>query len=225
MTPQTPLHYEQRSGTVPSTDRRPSAVQRGRLEVYAALGAWAGAVPLPWIPDVLVRSVRGALVNDIAVRHGVSLSPEAREILANPARPGARRKLLSQAVRFVGVKLAAQTLTRFGPVGLVWPTRVALGTFALGYLFDRYLEQGRADRAVRVDGGEALRVRNAAEGAVLRAFATRPTPSEEPRAIDDQRDTATAVVDSILSLAAGLPGRVLDHLDSAFDELLAQSDG
>jgi hypothetical protein len=211
------------SGTVTAADRAPAG-GRGRLEVYAALGAWAGAIPLPWLPDVLVRSVRGALVHDIAVRHGVSLTPGAREVLANPASPHAKRRLLAQAVRFVGVKVAVQALTRFGPVGLVWPARVALGTFALGYLFDRYLEMGRSSsgaRPVRIDEDEARRVRQAVDGAALRAFGTRPRPLDDPRAIDDQRDPATAIIDSLLSVAAGLPGRVLDHLDAAFDELLS----
>src|SRR6202008_3528231 len=48
-----------------------SPVERSRLGVYAAIGASAGAVPLPWIPDVLVRRVRGALVHDVAVRPGL----------------------------------------------------------------------------------------------------------------------------------------------------------
>jgi hypothetical protein len=174
---------------------------------------------------MLVRSIRGALVQDIAVRHGMSLTPEAREVLANPSPPGKKRQLLSQAVRFVGVKLAMQTLTRFGPVGLVWPARVAVGTFALGHLFDHYLDVGRTDPAVRIDEDEARRVRTAVEGAVLRAFTAKPQRAEEPQAIDDQRDPGTVVIDGILSIAAGLPGRLLDHLDAAFDELVAHADG
>jgi uncharacterized protein (DUF697 family) len=192
--------------------------------VYAALGGWVGALPLPWIPDLLVSSIRGALVHDLAVRHGVSLSPEAREVLANPAPPGVHRGWLTQAVRFFGGKLAMQTLTRFGPVGIIWPARVAVGTFALGYLFDRYLAGGRHGRAVRIDAEEARRVRAAVDAAAMRALSSKPGPMEEPRAIDDQRDATTTVMDTMLSLAAGLPGRVLDHLDAAFDELLAHPD-
>src|SRR5258708_753294 len=56
-----------------------------RLGVYAALGASVAAVPLPWIPDALVRRVRGALVHDIPVRHGLSLTGDARDALAEPS--------------------------------------------------------------------------------------------------------------------------------------------
>ncbi len=232
MAAQSSLRHDEGNGSV-STAERSRASGRGRLEVYAALGAWAGAVPLPWVPDLLVRSVRGALVHDIGVRHGLSLTPEAREVLASPSAPGVQRTLVRQAVRFLSVKLAVQTLTRFGPVGLVWPARTALGTFALGYLFDRYLERGRAAtlhgtphatvrRAVRIDEEEARRVRHAVDGAILRAFGVRPAQGHEPSALDDQRDPATAFVDGLLALAARLPGRVLDHLDAAFDELVTR---
>jgi hypothetical protein len=214
---------DQVSGTVAKGERANSS-GRGRLGVYVALGAWASAVPLPWVPDVLVRSIRGALVHDIAIRHGVSLAPSAREVLASVSPPGASRSLVVQAVRFYGMRLALQALTRFGPVGLVWPARAAVGTFALGHLFDRYLESGRTDRAIRIDVNEATRVRKAVEGAALRAFGARPSPVNQPATIDEQRDPATIIVDGVLSLAAGLPGRVLDHLDAAFDELLARGD-
>jgi hypothetical protein len=127
-------------------------------------------------------------------------------------------------VRFFGVRLAVQALTRFGPVGLMWPARAAVGTFALGHLFDRYVGSRRTERAVRIDENEARRIRKAVEGAILRAFGTRPSPVTQPPAIDEQRDPATILVDGVLSLAAGLPGRVLDHLDTAFDELLARGD-
>jgi hypothetical protein len=208
-----------------TTAARTSASGRGRLGVYVLLGGWVGAMPIPWIPDALVGKVRGSLVHDLVARHGVSLSPEAREILASSTPPWVSRGLVSQAVRVLGVRLAAQALTRFGPAGLIWPARSGFGTFALGYLFDRYLTARRSEQAVRIDEAEALRVRRAIEGAAVRAFSKRPEPPEEPLAIDDQRGPATTVVDTVLSLAAGLPGRVLDHLDAAFDELVATADG
>ena len=108
--------------SLPSVGLR-SPVERGRLGVYAALGASVGAVPLPWLPDSLVRRVRGAVVHDVAVRHGLSLTREAREVLSEPAGPDGPRGLIAQTMRFLGVRLAARTLTRLGPVGAVWPAR------------------------------------------------------------------------------------------------------
>lgn len=202
-----------------------SPVERGRLGVYAALGATLGAVPLPWVPDSLVRRVRGAVVHDIAVRHGLSLTQEARDLLSEPAGPRGPRSVVAQTMRFVGVRFAARALTRVGPFGAVWPARNALRTYVLGHLFDRYLELGRTERAVRIDAIEARRVRAAVDGALARALTADPPRAVEPTVVDDQRDATTAFVDGLLGLAAGLPGRLLGRLDAAFDALLAHGDG
>jgi len=202
-----------------------SPVERGRLGVYAAIGATLGAVPLPWVPDSLVRRVRGAVVHDIAVRHGLSLTPEARDVLCEPAGPDGPGGVVAQTVRFLGVRLAARTLTRVGPLGAVWPVRNALRTYVLGHLFDRYLELGRTERAVRIDADEARRIRAAVDGALARALTADPPRTAEPTVVDDQRDATTAFVDGVLGLAAGVPGRLLGRLDVAFDDLLVHGDG
>ncbi|HEY8041508.1 MAG TPA: hypothetical protein VIF15_16995 [Polyangiaceae bacterium] len=202
-----------------------SPIEGGRLGVYTALGASVSAIPLPWVPDSLVRRVRGALVHDIAVRHGLSLTQDARDVLCEPSGPDGPRGLLAQAVSYLGVRLAARTLTRFGPIGMVWPVRNALRTFVLGHLFDRYLEAGRTERAVRVDVDEARRVRQAIDGALARALTVEAPPAEEPTVIDDQRDAVTALMDGLLGLAAGVPGRLMGRLDAAFDDLLAHRHG
>ena len=108
---------------------------------------------------------------------------------------------------------------------MVWPLRNALQTFVLGHLFDRYLELGRTERAVRIDAGEARRVRQAIDGALARALTVEAPPEEEPTVIDDQRDALTSLVDGLLGLVAGVPGRILGRLDAAFDDLLAHGDG
>ena len=209
-------------------DARPVAFGRSpvgasRLGVYAALGATIGAVPLPWLPDSLVRRVRGALVHDIAVHHGLSLTRDARDVLAEPMGPDGPRSLLSQAARFLGARFAARTLTRFGPLALVWPARAALRTYTLGHLFDRYLELGRVERAVRIDVEEARRVRQAVDGALSRALTVHAASRPDPTTIDDQRDAITALIDGLLGVAAGVPERLVQRLDAAFDDLLAHA--
>ncbi len=221
MAPTTPI-------TRDDPDARPlagasSPVGASRLGVYAALGATIGAVPLPWLPDSLVRRVRGALVHDIAVRHGLSLTRDARDVLAEPLGPDGPRSLLSQTARFLGARYAARTLTRFGPLALVWPARSALRTYTLGYLFDRYLDISRVERAVRIDVEEARRVRLAIDGALSRALTVQATTKPEPAAIDDQRDAVTALVDGLLGAAAGVPERLVQRLDAAFDDLLTHA--
>ena len=219
MTPRSPLTRDD-AESLPSLAR--PVVDPGRLGVYAAMGATVGAVPLPWVPDSLVRRVRGAVVHDVAVRNRVSLTSEAREVLSAPPGP---HGVLAQTTRFVGVRLAARLLGRFGPVRWLMPLRNAVQTYVLGRLFDRYLQHGRTERAVRVDAGEARRVRKAIDDALLRAVSVEVSPREEPTVIDDQRDAATAFVDGLLGLVAGAPSRLGDRLDAAFDDRLAQVDG
>ncbi len=198
-----------------------SPLEPGRLGVYTALGATVAAVPFPWLPDALTRRVRGALVHDVAVRHGLSLTPGAREVLSEPSAPEAPRGFVSQAVRFFGLKLAARMLARMGPVALIWPVHTALRTYVLGRLFDRYLERWRTERAVRIDAEEARRVRSALDGALARAITVHVAPTEERAAVDDQREPMTALVDGLIGVAAGVPERLLRRLEVAFDEHMA----
>jgi hypothetical protein len=202
-----------------------SPVEAGRIGVYTALGAGVAFVPLPWLPDSLSRRIRGALVHDVAVRHGLSLTRDARDVLSEPVGPDGPRSLLSQAARFLGARFAVKTLTRFGPMGLVWPARAALLTFTLGHLFDRYLELGRIERAVRIDADEARRVRQAIDGALARALTVDAGFAPEPTTIDDQRDAMTALLDGVLGVAAGVPGWLVKRLDAAFDDLLVHAHG
>jgi hypothetical protein len=205
------------------TTVRSRPVDRGRLGVYAAIGASLASVPLPWLPDSFARRVRGALVHDVAARHGLSLAREARELLAEPSGPDGPRGLLAQALRFFGARLAVRALTSFGPIAVVWPVRNAVGTYLLGHLFDRYLEQSRTERAVRIDVEEARRVRLAIDRAVVRALTVVTPPFDEPTVIDEQRDAASVVVDTVLGMAAGLPARLMLRVEAAFDELLTQN--
>jgi hypothetical protein len=200
-------------------------VDRGRLGVYAAFGASIGAMPIPWLPDALARRVRGALVHDVAVRHGLSLTRQAREVLAEPSGPDGPRGFVAQVLRFVGAKMALRLLAGFGPISVVWPMRNALLTYVLGHLFDRYLELSRTERAVRIDVEEARRVRLAIDGALLRALTVVTAPMQEPTVADDQRESSTILADAVLGLAAGVPARLMQRLDVAFDDLLSHAHG
>ena len=95
----------------------------------------------------------------------------------------------------------------------------------LGHLFDRYLELSRTERAVRIDVEEARRVRLAIDSALLRALTVVTPPMQEPTLVDDQRETGTIVTDAVLGLAAGIPARLMQRLDVAFDDLLVHVHG
>lgn len=208
---------EIQSRRVEALGRRP--LGGGRLGTYTVLGGATGIVPLPWVPDAIARRVRGALVHDLTSRHGLSLTPEARQVLVEPAGTEGPRGVISQGVTFA----VTRVLGRFGPLAAVAPVRSAIGTFVLGHLLQRYLDGARQARAARIDIEEARRVRRAIDQALLYALTTeaRPSKEEPPIPPEDLRDQATQIVDGVIISFASLPGWFLRRLDAAFDEVLA----
>jgi plasmid stability protein len=192
----------------------------GRLGIYTALGGLTGAVPLPWLPDTLARRVRGALAYDVAARHGLSLTPEARDILAEPSPGGdSPRGLVRQAARFVGRRL----LRRVAPIMMLGPARDAVSTFVFGYLFDRYLEQSRDAHTLRLDAAEARELRLAIDGALIHALTTPPAADGVPSPTEELRDGVTQLIDAVIIGTAGVPEIFLRRLEAAFDELAPRS--
>jgi hypothetical protein len=195
----------------------------GRIGTYSAIGGLAGAVPLPWLPDAVARRIRGALAHDIAARHGLSLSPDARNVLAEPNGVEGPRGFVGQAAQFV----AGQLLTRIGPLGLLNPVRSAAQTFVLGHLWHRYLDGARIERSVRIDVDEARRVRRAIDDAIFATItSTVHTAAEDPaHAPEDLRDQLTVLTDGLLIGAASIPGWIVRRLEAAFDEVLPRAEG
>ncbi len=195
----------------------------GRLGTYTVLGAATGIVPLPWVPDAMVRRVRGALVHDITARHNLSLTPEARKVLVEPAGSDAPRGFVQQGMQ-QGVKFAiGRVLGRLGPLALISPVRTALGTFVLGHLLHRYLDILRQTRSVRIDVEEARRVRRAIDQSLVYALTTEGRGSREdpPIPMEDLRDPTTQVVDGVIISIASAPGWLVRRLEAAFDETIA----
>jgi hypothetical protein len=194
------------------------SVGPGRVGTYAALGAAAGSVPLPWLPDAFARRVRGALAQDLAARHGLSITREARDLLSEPAGTEGPRSVGAQAMRFVTRRL----LGRFGPLGFVPPIRSGLETFVLGHLFARYLDGLRTERAARIDVQEARALRRAIDRALVLAVSPElhTQIDNAPRATEELRDTFTQVVDGVLMTFAGAPAWMLGRIEAAFDEAL-----
>lgn len=191
----------------------------GRMGTYAVFGAAVSVIPAPWVPDAIAKQIRGALAHDVAARHGLSLSPEARKLLAEPGGGGNPHGLAAQAAKFV----AGKVLARFGPLGFLSPLRSALTTYAFGHLLDRYFDVVRKEHAVRVDADEARRVRNAIDGALLETFSTDLEVKDTPAASapEELRDQLTRIIDGVIITFAGLPDRMVHRLDAAFDSLLA----
>jgi uncharacterized protein (DUF697 family) len=190
-----------------------------RLGTYTVMGAASGVVPLPWVPDAIVRRVRGALVHDLTARHGLSLTPDARAVLVEPSEAERAKSYIRQGITFA----VTRVLGRFGPLALLGPVRTALGTFVLGHLLERYLETARAVRSVRIDVDEARRVRRAIDQALVYALTTegKGSRANPPFAPEDLRDQTTQIVDGIFISIASAPTWLVRRLEAAFDETLA----
>jgi len=199
-------------------------IERSRLSIYAALGASAAAIPIPWIPDSLLSRVRGAVIHDVATQHGVALAADARRTLSVPrlGDTSTPAGVAARTLRFVGLRLAGRTLSRFAPIGLLWPVRDAVRTYALGHLFDHYLRSIRVETGGMMQEPEARRVRTAIDGAAAYLFSVEATLIDPPEPEGDDRDGITAFIDKLLTMTASLPERAIRRLEAAFDEAMTR---
>lgn len=205
-----------------STDPKSSAVTAtsagepptGRLAVLTAFGVVAATIPLPVLPDRLLTRIRGAVVHDSVARHGLSLTTDARDVLA---RPGGDHTLIRRAAEAVAVQL----LQRFGALGTVAAVARGLEVYALGHILDRYIAQIRPTGAVRIHADEARRLRDAVDRAVALAFspALDPGPTILAGGAEDLRDEFTRWIDALLLTGAAVPSYLERRLDAAFDEI------
>jgi len=207
------------AGAQPVMLRRPLGA--GRVGTYTALGASAGMIPLPWIPEAVTKRIRGAMAHDVCSRFGLTLTPEARSILSEPTGVDGSRSILSQGVAFA----VTRVLGRFTPIGLLPPVRRALSTFLLGHLMHRYFEVLRTERATRIDIEEARKLRRAIDQAIVAAVTTdhglKLQDSASPG--DDMRDDVTRFLDGVLISVAGLPGWLVKRVEAAFDDSIGRS--
>ncbi len=201
----------------------PDTGATGRLGTFSLLGALAGGMPLPWVPDAVERRVRGALAQDVVARRALSLSPEARLIFAEPAGPDGPRGVVGQARKW----LARRLFVRFGPLGLLPPVRAGLQTYVLGRLLARYVDTARHERAVRIDVEEARRIRRIIDHSLIHALTAELDPQRETLEAppEDLRDDMTQLLDTFLIATAGVPSWLVRRLDAAFDDLIAEEHG
>lgn len=202
----------------PDMARAREAAASGRIGVYTTLGALSGVIALPWVPDGLAKRVRGALAQDLCSRFGVTLTPEARTVLAEPEGAHAMRGALGQAVRFV----ALRWLKRISPIGFLPPVRTGVTTYALAHLLNRYLARHRIERATRMDVDEAKMFRSLVDKTLLEILRTDLVVPRDTRggAPEDLRDGMTQVIDGVVIALASAPELVTRRLDAAFDVVM-----
>ena len=193
----------------------------GRLAVLSGLSLMLGAVPLPFIPNRILRHVRGAVAHDALARHGVALVSDARDVLAEPDSTDRMRKFLRKGVEFASRRI----LRRLGPFAALSAIASAFEVFALGHLLERYAAQVRPSGTVRMHEPEARKVRRAIDAAVLRIFSPGVDTARLtlPDAPEDLRDELTRWIDTLLLTGATLPSYLERRLEAAFDRVVAQS--
>ena len=195
----------------------PFRSQGGPTSVLSILGFAAGAVPIPFVPSLALRRVRGALVHDIAGRHGLCFTEEGRKEMAEPSRTISNGAFLATAAF-----LARRTLRRFGVLGILPPLTAWLEVYALGLLFQRYLEHSRSSRTLRIHDAEARRIRRAIDRAISRAMSWNLSSAPGVRAVNPPRfaNLPTRLFDGILLATAALPEHLRRRLEAAFDAAL-----
>lgn len=196
----------------------------GRLTVLTATAIAANAIPIPFIPDRLIAGVRGAIAHDVTSRNGVSLTSDARTILANPDATSGARALAIKAVELIGRGLLKRA---FAPIGAITTVARGLEIYALGHLLERYVTRVRPTGAVRIHADEARKIRDILDRAILRAFSPtlQPTPVIQNEPIEDLRDEFTRWIDNIILTGASLPSYLERRLNAAFDEVAAATAG
>lgn len=194
-------------------------VGAGRIGTYAALGALVVALPLPILPEIVARRVRGALVYDVTARYGLSVTPDARKVLTERSSLGGPKGFAGTALRFA----TGRVLSRLGPLTFLPPVQSALYTFALGHLLHRYLDAGRDSRAARIDIIEARHLRRSIDEAILGSLRTTARVEDvdfgQP---EELRDQLTKLVDGAIAVVAGVPSWLVRRLEAAFDEAIAK---
>lgn len=210
----------------PSSTSSPSSAvaespPAGRLAILTAFVMGANAVPLPLLPDFVIARVRGAIAHDTAARHGLSLTQDARRVLAS-ADPESHA-----LTRRAGEAVLRQLARRLTPLAAVATVSRGLEAFALGLLFDRYIQRFRAPGSVRIDVGEARRVRDVVDRTVLHVFspAVRPSLATVSPGVEDLRSEVMRFFDSLLLTGASLPSYIERRLEAAFDEIARDTPG
>jgi len=199
----------------------PLSPPSGRLAVMTAYAVAASAIPVPLVPDRVIGNIRGAVAHDVASRHGLSLTSDARALLSNPYSEQRTRIIRTTE------SLARQFLRRLRPVSAVDSFLRGLEVYALGLLLDRYFAGVRDAGALRVHLDEARRMRDIIDRSVLRAFSPTLQPNSTllPEGIDDLRDEFTRWVDSLLLTSAALPSYIERRLEAAFDQVMREASG
>lgn len=209
----------------------PLARQAGAsVTVYATITGLAGAVPVPMLDSVLSELSRGAAMRRVAKRHGVTLTPDARAVLASP---GTVRATSTERGRLL--KAALSSL--LAPFRIAARLEDAVGTLFAAVLLDHFLRRSDRPDGATLTEAEARQVRAATElaisGAGFDALKSAPLGlwailkdalDALMRPDPEGRSPLERFVDEVLDGLADAPNDLVDTLTLHFDEALARGE-
>ncbi|MCB9661287.1 MAG: hypothetical protein R3B40_17475 [Polyangiales bacterium] len=198
----------------------------GHVGMYAAAAGVLSALPVPFLDSLLASLARGAAMRRVAQRHGVRLTPAAREVLARGEDSLRTEK---------GLRVVRSLVGRFVAPLRIWNrAEEALGAFSAAALLDHYLTTTDRREGAPLDEDEARTIQRAMKGAAGKgaADALRGVPMSTFIALKAGVDAATAndpegrpaverMVDALLDALADAPDGVSDAIRQRFDEALA----
>ena len=135
----------------------------GRLGVLTGASLLVGFIPLPFVPDRVIRQLRGAIVHDVSSRHGISLTTEARRALAARDQPQRDEVSAGATSWMASLRLGESLLLQDRPSDAITAFQACLG--ALPRRLDGLPAQ--AATAARVGAAEALLRRDPARALAL----------------------------------------------------------
>ena len=204
-----------------SVAKSPPTPTTGRLAVLTGLSLAASAIPIPFLPDRVVLQIRGAVAHDVAARHGLSLTSDARAAFAATSAESPVRAVVKNAI---GI-LSKTVLKKLGPIAVLSTMSSGVEVYALGVLLEHYIEHRRPTGALRINAEEAREIRHVIDKAILRAFSPALKAQQVPLlpGVEDLRDELTRYVDTAILFGASLPSYIERRLVSAFDAIQTEA--
>ncbi len=196
---------------------------KGTLSAYGIVAGACAVLPIPMLDSYLGRLARGAGVRRAALRHGVTLSPEARDELA---APGAMHAAAGTAL----ARVTRGLITRFNvPAATVGSLEDGVSAWLTATLLDRYFQTRTVPEGFVLEVEEARAIRRAVAAASIDGFTRLGVDAPRglgrtlqrlgqaiERSADDRR-ASERIVDSVLDAVADVPEDVLAVFVAAFD--------
>ncbi len=192
--------------------------------VYAMSAAFLSAFPVPFLNGTLSSLARGAAIRRVTEHHQVSMTRDARRVLAEP---GFRRNPSTWTGKIARVALGRT----FSAVNFAGRVEAGLSTYYATLLINSYLASDLRKANAPLEKLEAERIREAMERAFesvsLEALQALPSSSvhaaknatrEAWSESDLDRSAVERWVDTVLDELASAPHHTLERLSEVFFE-------